>query len=212
VSTSTQSTKTTHWYVSVAAGVTVAKEASGSLLFVQLRNQYGQTAVGQAVVGGVGVGFTGVPGFDVGAKATASFGSETPFTTSYPVGFEAFDGVGVRYTSLSVGVFVGYELSYLTFYGLGPGAAALSVGGVNLGAQIGASGSIANGVLWLNNLPPNYLIKNYSRTDFDRYKSSWISEHKVSLFFPTESFELLVDDRVKLGDALDMTVKDIVGG
>lgn len=182
VSAYKQSTKTRFWYVSVAAGVTVA---AGSLLFVQLRNQYDQTATGQAIVGGAGIGFTAVPGFDKGAKGSASFGDETPFYTSVPVGFEAFDGAGIRYTSASVGLFVGYELDYLTFYRLGPGAAHLSVGGVNLGAQIGASAISGNGVLWLDHLPPDYVIKNYARTEFETYKSSWISDHKVSLFFPT---------------------------
>jgi hypothetical protein len=141
VTTYKQSTKTDFWYVSVAAGVTVAAVASVSLLFVQLRNQYGQTAVGQAIVGGAGIGLSVVPGFDKGAKAGASFGDETLFYTSYPVGFEAFDGVGIRYTSASAALFAGYEFDYLTFYRLGPGAAHLSVGGFNLGAQLGASAS-----------------------------------------------------------------------
>jgi hypothetical protein len=212
ISTYKQSTKTTIWYVSVAAGVTIAAVASGCVFFVKLRNQYGQTASGQAIVGGAGVGYTAVPGFDKGMKASASFGDETRFFTSYPVGFEAFDGVGVRYTSAAAGVYVGYEFDYLTFYGLGPGAASLSVGGINLGALLGVSATTGNGVLWLGSLPPNYEIRTYSRTDFDRYKSLWVSEHKISLFFLSGSFELSVDDRANLGNMLQMTAKDVVGG
>jgi hypothetical protein len=205
-------TDTEFWYVSVAAGITIAAVASVSLILVQLRNQRGQIATGQAVVGGGGFGATLVPGFDVGLKAGASFGPETSFYTSNPVGFKAFDGVGVEYASMSAGLYFGYEVSRLTFYRLGPGAANISVGGPNLGAQLGGSLSFGNGVLWLNEVPPNYVISSYTQTDYDRYESSWLSEHRASLFFPTGSSELLVDDRANLGDALDKTVQDILGG
>jgi hypothetical protein len=211
-STMQHSAKTRNWFISVAAGVTVADVAAGSLLFVQLRNEYGQTASGQAIVGGVGFGATVIPGFDKGAKAGASFGDEAAFTTTDPVTFDAFDGAGLNYTSASAALYFGYEVDRLGFFNLGPGAMNISVGGPSVGAQLGASVMSGNGVLWLNNLPPNYVIKTYSHAAFDRIKLPWLGEHKVALFFATGSFDLLVDDRVNLGDALDQTVKDIVGG
>ena len=204
-----QSTRTRFWYVSVAMGVSAADIAYAALLFVKLRNQYDQTAIGQALVGGAGVG-TGLPSFGKRIPhASAGFGGETSFYTDVPVDFSAFDGIGIRYTSASAGIFLGYKLSWLTFYGLGEGAASISMRGASLGAQFGGQLATGNGVLWLDSVPTGYVTQSYTQTEFDTYKSLWVTDHKAALYFATGSADVLADDRVTLGNMLTQVAKDV---
>ncbi len=204
-----RSSKTKHWFVSVAAGVSIAYVVSGSLLFVKLRNEYGQTAVGQGLIGGAGIGVSLVPGFGKIPHASASFGHETAFHTDVPVGFEVFDGIGINYGSVSVGLFGGGRVALLSFYKLGWGAKFIFLKGLTLGAQAGAQIADGNGVLWLDSVPPDYVIQRYSRTEFDRYKSLWVTDHRTAIFFATGSAEVLVGDKLKLDDVLVKTVTDV---
>lgn len=207
-----QSTRTRFWYVSVDAGVTVGAVASGSYLLVKLRNQYSQTAIGHAVVGGAGVGFTGIPKFDKFISASGSFGDETSFVTTNEVDFSVFDGIAIRHTSAKAGVFLGGELAWLTFYRLSPGAASINVSSVSLGGEFGASASTGNGVLWLDKVPPAYVIQTYPTTEFDLYKSQWLAEHKLSVFFPTGSTTTLLPTSVtELDKFLSKAAADIHG-
>jgi outer membrane protein OmpA-like peptidoglycan-associated protein len=207
-------TRSQFWYVSVAAGVTAAAVASVSYLIVKLRNNWGannQTATGHAIIGGAGVGFTGIPKFNKVLAASASFGPEASFYTTYDVDFDVFDGIGIRYTSAKAGIYFGYERGYLTFYGLGSGAESIDVSGWSGGGEWGASMSTGNGVLWLESVPPNYEIRSYTTTEFDLHKSQWIVDHETSVYFMTDSADLLPDGTKELNAFVAKVVRDLRG-
>lgn len=134
--------KSTKWGVSVGVSAGVTAGGAGTLLALRLTNiATGRTGDYHLIAGGGGA--------KVGIGVSAPFDdSYTEFETSRSVGFEDFDGVLTRYTSLGVGlVFVGYERSYISFLGMGSGAESIDVGGFNYGAKLELGGAVTAGKL-----------------------------------------------------------------
>src|SRR5262249_7879381 len=130
----------------------------------------------------------------------------TSFGTDEDVGFEDFHGCRVRYTSAGLSVGIGYSASYLTFYGLGSGAASIPVGGWNKGLD--ASASLNEGVLHLYRVPKDYIIEPIDVDAWDTYTSEWVTEHSVSLYFNDGSADL-TPGRVDLGNFALRVAQDV---
>lgn len=179
-----RSTKSKFWYASV--GVSASAEAVAGFEFfrVKLRSWNGDEASGSvvAVAGGVGLKYSASP---------YSWTEEASFSTRKEVGFDDFHGTRVRYTNVGLVVGVGYSRSWLTFYGMGPDAASLQVGGWQTGAQ--ADLSTSEGVLVLDTVPGDYTIERYDETEWNSVRSDWITEQKLSVYFDDAQWALVHD-------------------
>jgi hypothetical protein len=167
-------TKSKFWYVSVGVSASVEAVVGFTLLRLKLRNWMGDEAEGlvSAVGGGAGLKY---------GLSPYSWSNEAPFSTPSEVGFDAFHGRRVRYTSAGLAVGVGYARSYLTFYGMGPDAASLYVGGWETGLE--ASAAISEGLLVLDVVPGDYKIEQFDITEWNTVRSDWITQHELSVFF-----------------------------
>lgn len=177
-----RSTKSKFWYVSVGVSGSVTAVAGFELFRVKLRNNMGDKAEGSvaAISGGVGLKYSYSP---------YSWTEEASFYTGKEVGFEDFHGTRVRYTNAGLVVGIGYSRSYLTFYGMGPDAASLYVGGWSTGAQVSLDTS--EGILVLDMVPGDYTIETYDETEWNTVRSDWITEQKLSVYFDDAQWALL---------------------
>jgi len=177
-----RSTKSKFWYASVGVSGSVTAVAGFEFFRLKLRNYKGDEAAGSVVAfaGGVGAKYSFSP---------YSWTEEASFSTAKEVGFNDFHGTRVRYTSAGLVVGVGYTRAYLTFYGMGPDAASLHVGGWSTGAQISLDTS--EGLLLLDTVPSDYTIDHYDDTEWNEVRSDWITEQKLSVFFETGQSTLL---------------------
>ncbi len=185
---------TTHWSVSVAGGIGFYVGASCGYLLVKLTNMYHQEAVGSAYVCGPGVQAT-LPDLDFGRlAASATFSDDTDFTTEDAVDFVDFDLRRIRYTSATIGLFAGYNWSYLSFSNMGSGAQHIKVGGVSLGgADIGLSATTGVGLLKLHTVPPDYVVDTFDVNKWETTTSDSSARHTLTTYFPTESAVLSGD-------------------
>jgi hypothetical protein len=176
-----RSTKSKFWYASVGASGSVTAIAGFEFFRVKLRNDKGDEAMGSvvAVAGGVGAKYSASP---------YSWTEQASFSTKREVGFEDFHGVHVRYTTAGLVIGIGYSRAYLTFYGMGPDAASLHVGGWTTGVQV--SMDVAAGILFLDTVPSNYAIERYDATEWQDIRSDWITQQKLSVFFETGESKL----------------------
>jgi hypothetical protein len=151
---------------------------------VKLRNWKGDEASGSvaAVAGGVGLKYSASP---------YSWTEEASFSTFKEVGFDDFHGTRVRYTSAGLVLGVGYNRSYLTFYGMGPDAASLHVGGWSTGVQVSLDTS--EGILILDLVPGDYTIERYDDTEWNSVQSDWVTEQKLSVYFNDAQWALVPD-------------------
>lgn len=192
-----QPTKTNIWNVSVASGVGLHLGAGVSVIFIELRNLY-QKATGVAYATGVGIGLSSI-GEAISqmtkkqilrAAASASFGPEASFSTNTEVGFNDFHGRRIRYSSGAIQLIVGYEWSYLSFSNMGDGAQSISVGGPSLSADAAASLSSGVGLLYLFDVPDDYVIQRYTGTELHTNVSEWVTSHQLPLYFGTGRSDL----------------------
>lgn len=195
-----RSTKSKFWYVSVGVSGSVTAVAGFEFFRVKLRNWSGDEASGSvvAVAGGVGLKYSASP---------YSWTEEASFSTAKEVGFEDFHGTRVRYTNAGLVIGVGYTRSYLTFYGMGPDAASLYVGGWSTGLQ--ASLDTSEGILVLDIVPPDYAIVRYDDTEWNSVRSDWITEQKLTLYFDTEKWVLLPNQITQIRAFAQKVAKDI---
>ena len=179
-----RSTKSVFWYASVGVSASVTVVAGFEFFRLKLRNNKGDEASGSvaAFSGGVGAKYSASP---------YSWTDEASFSTGREVGFHDFHGTRVRYTSAGLVVGVGYVRAYLTFYGMGPDAASLHVGGWSTGLQ--ASLDTSEGILVLDSVPSDYTIDHYDKTEWNEVRSDWITEQKVSVFFESGQSKLPPD-------------------
>lgn len=177
------STKTKSWWVSVGFSTGIYVAAGASYLIVRLRNMYYQTADGSCFVVGAGAGLTFKPLDVIRLTASVSFSDETSLYTDEPVGFEDFHGVHIRYTSATVALFGGYNWSYITFWGMGAGAASRPVGGWSLGGDLGLSANLNDGILLLHRVPSDYIIEEYDATEWQNNTSEWTTQHSLPIYF-----------------------------
>lgn len=193
-------TKTRIWHVSAAASISLHFTVGVSVVFVELRNMDGQKATGIAYAFGPGIGKSGSSELArhafknkkklQRAAVNASFGEEIRIVTDRDVGFEDFHARRVRYTSASIQFIAGYEWSYLTFYGLGKGAASVPVGGPSIAADAGASANSGEGHLFLIDVPSDWIIREMTWTEWDAVESDWVTEHSASVYFETGSSDI----------------------
>ena len=171
-------TKTKFWYVNVGSSTSFDIGAAVTFVNLKLRNMYNQVAEGRITAGGGGVGLkvTGSP---------VSWSDETSFMTDEDVGFEDFNGVHVRYTTIGVALGVGYSAAWLTFYGMGSGAASIYVGGWNAGLD--ASAALNSGIMVIDKVPPNYQMEYYDTTEWTPVDSDWMSSQSQTLLFADAS-------------------------
>jgi hypothetical protein len=192
-----QPTKSKFWYVSTSAGIGLHVGAGVNVIFVELRNLY-QKATGVAYAAGVGVGVSGIGDAIkhmtkkdlLRAAASASFGDEASFSTDKEVGWRDFHLRRIRYSSGSVQIVFGYEWSYISFSGLGSGAQSIPVGGGSIAADAGASLTTGVGLLYLFDVPEDYVIKQYTATEINTHTSHWMTNHKLPIHFDTESADV----------------------
>jgi hypothetical protein len=105
-----------------AAGV------AGYQFAMRLRNPLsGKSATYTAFLKGGGVGVTMKSLKPWTSMGPGDFGDEFSFTTPEAIGFGDFDGQEVRVERASAGLGIGAAVMYLTFVGLGRGAATLSL-------------------------------------------------------------------------------------
>jgi hypothetical protein len=177
-----RSTKSKFWYVRVGVSASVTAVAGFEFFRVKLRNWRGDEASGSvaAVAGGASLKYSASP---------YSWTEEASFSTSKEVGFDNFHGTRVRYTSAGLVVGIGYSRSYLTFWGMGPDAASLQVGGWSTGLQV--SLDIAEGLLVLDTVPGDYTIERYDETVWNSVRSDWITEQRLSLYFDDAQWALV---------------------
>ena len=177
-----RSTRSKFWYVSVGVSASVTAVAGFEFFRLKLRNNMSDRAEGSvaAVAGGAGLKYSASP---------YSWTEEASFSTAKEVGFDDFHGTRVRYTTAGLVVGVGYSRAYLTFYGMGPDAASLHVGGWSTGLQI--SLDLAEGILVLDSVPSDYTIDHYDTTQWNEVRSDWITEQKLSVFFESGQWTLL---------------------
>jgi hypothetical protein len=174
------STKTKWWRVGIGASASIDLGAGLTGLRVKITNMYDQEAAGVITAGGGGFGLKVTGG--------VSWSDDTYFGTDHEVGFEDFHGVHVRYTSAGIGLGIGYSWSYLTFYGMGNGAASINVGGGFKGLDLSAS--LNAGKLRLYSVPRDYIIEPMDVTEWESYTSEWTTNHSLQVFFPDGSADL----------------------
>jgi hypothetical protein len=128
------STSSRFWHVSVDTSAGAAFGLAGQLLTLTLINDLtGQTMQGHVFAGGGG------PKASIGTNASV-WSDPTGFFTDEPKTFKDFTTTMVRYTTIGVSAFIGYEKAYISFIGFGRGAQSIDVGGFNVGtAGFGAS-------------------------------------------------------------------------
>jgi hypothetical protein len=169
------------WHVSVDMSAGGSVGAAGSLLTLTLKNDSsGQEMTGRVWAGGGG------PKASIGANVSI-WGDPSYFSTDREVDFRDFDGVWVRYTTLGVNVFIGYEKSYISFIGMGSGAQSINVGGWNTGT-VGAGGSVVAGTLSLDGpYPPTSLPIKDTDTTVSSYERTERGEDKHTVTFDTDN-------------------------
>ncbi len=146
------------------------------------------------------------PGVSVGANLSI-WSAPVPFTTKEEINFEDFRNVAVRYTTFGASAkIVGYEFSYISFVGLGPGAQHISVGGWNTGT-IGVGGSVTAGPYRSDGTEPPTRIpikgSDESKVSYER-NDSMTSHHQVR--FATNDSKISSVE----GDLLDSLVRSIL--
>jgi len=99
-------------------------------------------------------------------------------------------GTWVRYTSLGINLFIGYEKAYISFIGLGSGAQSIDVSGGTTGT-VGAGGSVVAGKLsMVGPYPPSQVpIKNSDKVAIP-YERTERGEDVHRVLFSTESATL----------------------
>lgn len=174
-------TKTKNWYVNVGAGASGGEGLVATTVRLKLRNMWNQEAEGgiSTLGGGIGSPFNVV---------VHSWSDEASFVTDRDVGFDDFNGCHVRYTSGGVTIIVGRSWSYLTFWGLGPLAASIPVGGWNAGFDVGAA--LNDGVLQLDRVPLDYQVDYYDATEWNSIRSDWMTKHTLSTYFADAEWAL----------------------
>ena len=193
-----QATKSRFWYVSASAGIGLHVGPGVNVVFVELRDTYGRKATGIAYAAGAGVGVSGIGELIskmakkdlLRAAVSASFGDEASFYTDKDVGWGDFHGRRIRYTSASIQIVAGYEWSYISFSNMGPGAQSIPVGGASLAADASASASIGVGLLYLFDVPNDWVIRRYTATEWHTHTSGWVTTHSLPLHFSTGSADL----------------------
>jgi len=195
-----RSTKSVFWYARVGVSASVTAVAGFEFFRLKLRNTKGDEASGSvaAVAGGVGAKYSASP---------YSWTDEASFSTGREVGFHDFHGTRVRYTSAGLVVGIGYVRAYLTFYGMGPDAASLHVGGWSTGLQ--ASLDTSEGILILDSVPSDYTIDHYDITEWNEVRSDWITEQKVSVFFESGQWKLPPDQVLPIHTFAAKVAQDI---
>jgi hypothetical protein len=187
-------TKTKFWYVSTALTTGVAVGPAAAFVIVKLQNQYRQTAIGHVVAAGIGAGARLTKDtFSLADKvlsASVTFSDDTSFYTDKEVGFADFHPIFIRYTTASVAVFGGYNASWITFYGMGSGAASLYVGGLSLGGDLGLTGMVVEGFMWLHEVPDDYIIDTVDQTNWDPVVSEWTTRQSKSVYFDDGSADI----------------------
>lgn len=138
VPVSYRTTRTREWFVSVDMSAGGAFGASGQMIKLTLINGRSKEEM-QGTVWAAGGGAKAA----IGANYSI-WSDPVPFTTKEEINFEDFRNVPVRYTALSATLFVGYEVSYISFIGLGPRAQSIYVGSWNTGT-IGLGASVNAG-------------------------------------------------------------------
>lgn len=193
-----QGTKSRFWYVSASAGIGLHALGGVNVVFVELRNTYGQKATGVAYAAGPGVGLSGIGTLIskvakkelLRAAVSASFGDEASFRTDAEVGWGDFHGRKIRYTSASIQIVAGYEWSYISFAGMGGGAQSIPVGGPSIAADASASASTGVGLLYLFDVPNDWVVRRYTATEWHALTSDWITTHSLPIHFATGSADL----------------------
>jgi hypothetical protein len=178
---------TDQWAVSIGlSGGGGHAGVGGAFAVGRLKNRLtNQTAAGQFVGGGLGVGLQ-TPGV-----TPDSWGGYTDFQTDRPVTFEDFDGAVARLTTLGAGVFVGYCLAYLSFPTLG--ANSIDVGGFTAG-NLGADGGTNVGVWNVHNAPgaictPEHVVQS-EVVDANPYTHDVPNGMTHAVYFETGSSEV----------------------
>ncbi len=195
-----RSIKSKFWYLRVGVSASVTAVAGFEFFRVKLRNWMGDEAAGSvaAVSGGVGLKYSASP---------YSWSEEASFSTAKEVGFHDFHGTRVRYTSAGLVAGVGYSRSYLTFYGMGPDAASLHVGGWSTGLQVSLDTS--EGILVLDMVPGDHTIDHYDETEWNSVRSDWITEQKLTVYFDNAQWALLPDQVTQIRAFSAKVAKDI---
>jgi hypothetical protein len=192
-----QPTKSRFWYVSASAGVGLHVGAGVNVVFIELRNLY-QKATGVAYAAGVGVGLSGIGELIstmtkkqlLRAAVSASFGYEASFHTDREVGWGDFHGCRVRYTSAAIQIVAGWEWSYLSFSNMGSGAVSIPVGGGSIAADASLGASTGVGLLYLFDVPDDWVVQRYTATEWHTRTSRWLTNHSFTIRFPTGSADL----------------------
>jgi hypothetical protein len=177
-----RSTKSKFWWASVGVGGSVTVGAGLGLFRIKLENTKGDEASGAVVT------FSGGFGAKYSFSTPYSWTEAVSFMTDREVGFEDFHGRTVRYTSANFVPLFGYSRAYLTFYGMGPEAASLFVGGWTTGLQLGAD--LAEGLLLLDTVPSNYKIEQLETTEWRENHAGWMTRQETSIYFDSGESKL----------------------
>jgi hypothetical protein len=200
--TRTVKKKSIWWGVTVRAGSSATLGASASLINLRLKN-LDTGREGDYHVMALGGGLKGV---STGASTSDDY---VEFFTDEPTGFADFDrGIVVRLSSLGAGfVFIGYQKSYLSFFGdkMGDGATGLDVSGWSVGAQLQLGGSSAVGPLRPDggSGPSDLYEEADPDTDVTAYETTDTSSDLDMAFFETGSARLSPRDRTRLRNYVD---------
>jgi hypothetical protein len=192
--------KTTRsWGVAVRMSSSITAGASAGIISVRLKNldtgRYGDYHLISGGGGTLGVGVA-VPFDD----------DYTEFSTDEPVGFDDFDGVWTRYSTVGAGlVFVGYQRSYISFIGMGSDAQSINVGGWSYGAHLELGGSVTSGKLGPDggSGPSDFYDEAAPDVDVVPYETSDTRKDLHMAFFATGSWVLPPADRTDLRKYVD---------
>lgn len=197
----TRPTKSKFWYASVGVSASVEAGVGFNFMRVKIRNNMGDEASGSVatVSGGFGLKYSFSP-YD--------WTNEASFFVSGGAGFEDFHGCLVRFSNASVVVGFGYALSYLTFYGMGPDAKSLDVGGWQTGLSLSLDTS-PFGMLILDTVPPQYKIEHIDSTEWNEVRSDWRTEQRVSSYFATERWQLDPAQLAQIREFADRVAADV---
>ncbi len=195
------STLTKSWHVSVDMSAGASLGAAGTYLTLTLTNDKSkQSMKGHVTAGGGG------PKASLGANVSI-WSDPTGFTTEDPLTFEDFQDNWIRYTTVGLSIFIGYEATRLSFSGLGSGAKDLDVGGWNTGT-VGLGGSAVTGPLRLEGAyPPTKIPIEGSDILVQRYERTARGEDMHKVLFATGSDKLTDSETGWLGLYLESVVR-----
>ena len=158
----------------------------------------GLVAHGDVMTGG------GAAKLSVGASESI-WGGYSNFRVKVPMDHEDFDKVNIQIWSASIGLFIEYSWTEISFSGLGKGAEDVDIGGWSAGTTIGGGAGVETG--WLSVKKPGKQFKNVNKTEWESYQYHKSRNYGTVVNFKTGKDQLAEDETSLLRNWVNETAQ-----